>query len=190
MMSSVLEALTPFINELKALNVQEHDDIFNMQKVSSIVQFWVNQSDWLEERFKTVDTSEGFKSWLIYEESNHCLAVNLVAWEPGREISPHDHRTWAVVGCVSGIEENYFWRRLDNGLIPGYADIERQEPPIICHPGDVITIQANQIHSVVNIASVTAVSLHVYGKNLNYTNRCKYDPVNKTAEHFVIDFNQ
>ncbi|WP_131783357.1 cupin [Legionella gresilensis] len=188
-MNLIMKALTPFINDLKALHVQEHHDASNMKKISSILQSWVKQSDWLEDQFKIVDTPEGFKSWLLYEEPNHCLAVNLVAWEPGREILPHDHRTWAVVGCVRGIEENYFWTRLDDGSSPGYADLKRQEPPITCHPGEVIAIEANQIHSVVNVANEVAISLHVYGKNLNYTNRCKYDPIKKTAEPFVIDFN-
>ncbi|STX51474.1 putative Cupin region protein [Legionella busanensis] len=189
MINLILPALAPFINDLKALNIKGQGTFLDMKKVQSLMQQWVQKSDWLEEQFTIVNTPKGFKSWLLYEEPNHDMAVNLVAWQPGCEIAPHDHCTWAVVGCISGIEKNYFWTRLDDGSIPGYADLKRQEPPVICHPGEVIAIKADQIHSVVNIADVIAISLHVYGRNLNYTNRCKYDPSKHTVEDFVIDFN-
>ncbi|HHT0594283.1 TPA: cupin [Legionella anisa] len=131
----------------------------------------------------------GFTSWLIFEEPDHSLAVNLVAWGPGREITPHDHKTWGVVGCVVGIEKNYFWIRKDDGSQLGYANIKKQNKPITCFPGDVIVFNPDDIHSVVNVSDSVAISLHVYGKNLNYTNRFQYNPLTKTAEPFIVDFN-
>ncbi|WP_419418406.1 cupin [Legionella sp. D16C41] len=185
----LLPDLAPFIQELKALKVDEHDEAYNRQSVSLLVKTWVKEPTWLSEQFKQVNNLSGFSSWLIHEEPNHSLAVNLVAWEPGREITPHDHNTWAVVGCVCGIEENYFWTRLDDGLIPDYAELKREEPAIVCHPGEVISIAANQIHSVINKTNDIAVSLHVYGMNLNFTNRLQYDPLNKRAKPFFISYS-
>ncbi|HHF7375683.1 cysteine dioxygenase family protein [Legionella bozemanae] len=181
--------LLPLIQELRQLNILEHDNHDNMKKVSLILRKWVKKTDWLEEHFYAVDPVNGFTSWLIFEEPDHSLAVNLVAWEPGREITPHDHKTWGVVGCVTGVEKNFFWLRRDDGSQPGYADIKKQNKPIICFPGDVITFNPDDIHSVVNIADSVAISLHVYGKNLNYTHRFQYNPMTNTAEPFIVDFN-
>ncbi len=110
-----------------------------------------------------------------------------MSWEPAREIIPHDHKTWSVVGCVKGIEENYLWTRLDNGLKDDYAHIER-EKSIRCQPGDIISFFPDDIHSVKNISDEVAISLHVYGKNLNYTHRLKYNPETRKSEFFIVDF--
>ncbi|MBN9228086.1 MULTISPECIES: cysteine dioxygenase family protein [Legionella] len=181
--------LKPLIQELRQINILKHDDQYNIEKVSIVLSNWVKKTEWLEEHFYTVDPVNGFTSWLIFEEPDHTLAVNLVAWEPGREITPHDHNTWGVVGCVVGIEENYSWMRMDDGTQPGYADIKKQNKSITCFPGDVIGFSPNDIHSVVNTSDSVAISLHVYGKNLNYTNRFQYNPPKKTAEPFIISFN-
>ncbi|HHF7366432.1 TPA: cupin [Legionella bozemanae] len=181
--------LLPLIQELRQLNILEHDNHDNMKKVSLILRKWIKKTDWLEEHFYAVDPVNGFTSWLIFEEPDHSLAVNLVAWEPGREITPHDHKTWGVVGCVTGVEKNFFWLRRDDGSQPGYADIKKQNKPIICFPGDVIAFNPDDIHSVVNISDSVAMSLHVYGKNLNYTHRFQYNPMTNTAEPFIVDFN-
>lgn len=181
--------LMPLIQELRQLNVLKHDDHYNIEKVSAVLRHWVKKTDWLEDRFYVVDAVNGFTSWLIFEEPDHSLAVNLVAWEPGREITPHDHKTWGVVGCLVGVEENYLWLRMDDGSQPGYADIKKQNKVITCFPGDVIAFTANDIHSVVNVSDAVAISLHVYGRNLNYTDRLQYNSLNKTAQPFIVDFN-
>jgi predicted metal-dependent enzyme (double-stranded beta helix superfamily) len=183
------KGLEPFIEELKTYNILVHDDYTNITRVSGLLSQWVIRQDWLEEKYYYVDSTVGFSSWLLHEEKDHSLAINLVAWEPGREITPHDHKTWGVVGCVVGIEKNYQWVRIDDGSKPGYAEIERQKTAIIRPAGGIITFLPDDIHSVVNESEKIAISLHVYGKNLNYTGRNQYDPVNKTIRPFLVNFN-
>lgn len=181
--------LVPLIQELRQLNILEHEDHYNIEKVSLILKNWVKRTDWLEDYFYLVDTTKGFTSWLIFEESDHSLAINLVAWEPGREIISHDHKTWSVVGCVVGVEQNYLWNRVDDGTKEGYAEIKKENKAITCFPGDIIAFNSNDIHSVVNVSDSVAISLHIYGRNLNYTNRLQYNPLTKTAEPFIINFS-
>ncbi|KTC84945.1 cupin [Legionella brunensis] len=183
------QKLIPLVQELRALKILEHDDTSNIARVSAILSSWVSRDDWLEEHYFEVDTVQGFTSWLLHEEPDHSLAINLLTWEPKREITPHDHNTWGVVGCIRGIEENYFWTRLDDGSKPGYAKIKRENNFLRCFPGDIIRLAADDIHSVINISDSVGISLHVYGKNLNYTNRSKYDPINNKFEPFIIDFS-
>ncbi len=183
-----LKCLAKCIAELRTLEVQKHDNLTNIDRVSTILKRWIIRKDWLEEKYYHYDAAVGFSSWLLHEEPDHTLAVNLVAWQPGREIVPHDHKTWAVVGNVVGIEKNNFWKRIDDGSKIGYAEIEK-EKEVIVPAGELITFLPNDIHSVINLSDGVAISLHVYGKNLNYTNRFQYDPDNKTAKPFIVNFN-
>jgi predicted metal-dependent enzyme (double-stranded beta helix superfamily) len=187
MNKSLPSALIPFIKQLQQLNSSKNTDEYNIEKVSLILKEWLKK-DWLESDFYTVDPETGFSSWLLHEELDHSLAVTLVSWEPEREITPHDHKTWSVVGCVKGIEENYLWTRLDNGSKEGYAHIEREKSVVRCHPGDTISFYPDDIHSVKNVSDDVAISLHVYGRNLNYTNRFKYNPETRKSELFIVDF--
>lgn len=181
--------LIPFIAELKAVNIQHHDDNTNIVNVSEILARWIVHKDWLDERYYYVDPNIGFSSWLIYEEKDHSLAVNIVAWQSGREIIPHDHQTWGVVGSVVGVEKNYFWKRVDDGTRPGYAEIMREKAAIIRPAGGLISFLPDDIHSVINESGETAISLHVYGKNLNYTGRHQYDPVNNLIQPFMVNYS-
>ncbi|MCZ4677632.1 cupin [Legionella pneumophila] len=183
------KGLIPFITELKALNILRQDDNTNIALVSEILARWVVDKEWLDERFYYVNPEVGFNSWLIHEEKDHTLAVNIVAWQSGREITPHDHQTWGVVGSIIGVEKNYFWKRMDDGSKPGYAEIIREKTAVIRPAGGVIGFLPNDIHSVINESDDVAISLHVYGKNLNYTGRHQYDPVNNLMQPFIVNYS-
>jgi 4-amino-4-deoxychorismate lyase len=43
-------------------------------------------------------------------------------------------------------------------------------------PGDVLALQPDSIHSVINETGSVTVSLHVYGKHVNHTERSQFDP--------------
>ena len=96
------------------------------------------------------------------------------AWLPGRGPTPHDHGTWAVVAGVDGAETNISWERLDDGSRPGHASLRKREERIV-GPGDVLTFLPGAIHSVVNHTREVTVSLHVYGFNINLTQRAQFD---------------
>ena len=133
-----------------------------------------------------VDEAQGFGSHLIAENRDHTLAVIITSWITNRETPPHDHDTWAVIGCVKGSENNIFWDRHDDKGDPDFADISRGKV-ITCNPGDIVTMKTDDIHSVVNpMQDGVSVSLHVYGKHFNHTNRKKFDPDNKTVQPFIV----
>lgn len=186
---STPKGLIPFIEELRSLNTQCCDDHTNINNVSTILKRWVGRQDWLEEKYYHVDMEVGYSSWLIHEEKDHTLAVYIDAWYPGRGIVPHDHKTWGIVGSVIGVEKNFFWTRIDDGSKPGYAEIKRQDSVVLRPAGAIVSFLPDDIHSVVNESETLAISLHVYGKNLNYSGRHQYDPVKKTMKPFFIKFS-
>lgn len=90
-----------------------------------------------------------------------------------------------MVAGVDGAKTNTFWTRVDDGSRPGQAEIRRQGDRVL-RPGDVVTFQPDSIHSVVNETAHITVSLHVYGKHMNYTTRSQFDPEQGTEKAFFL----
>ena len=58
---------------------------------------------------------------------------------------------------VIGAERNTLWACIDDGSRAGYAEVRRQEDRVL-GPGDVLTLQPDSIHSVIN--DTTSVTIH------------------------------
>jgi len=110
----------------------------------------------------------------LHEEADHTIAIFVVTWAPGEETPPHDHRTWAVIAGLEGQETQHWWRRLDDGAVEGVARIERSASERI-DAATVLTMGSDAIHSLHNDSGGLSVTLHVYGVNVDYTDRRKYD---------------
>jgi predicted metal-dependent enzyme (double-stranded beta helix superfamily) len=86
------------------------------------------------------------------------LTVAKVVVPPLYELHPHGHLMWAVVGTVAGREDNTFFIRAGERLVPvGGASYDE---------GQVGILNADVIHSVRNPTSAHTVGLHVYGGDL------------------------
>lgn len=131
--------------------------------------------EWLRDDACQPDVAQGFGFHLLHEEPDHQLAVFVASWLPGRGTPPHDHGTWAVVAGLKGCERNTRWRRIDDGARPGYAEISVAEERLV-GAGDVVVMRNGVIHSVRNEGVGVSVSLHIYGRHVNYTGRSQFDP--------------
>ena len=181
--------LIPFIKELQALNVQQCDDQTNIINVSTILKKWIIKHEWLNEEYYQIPAGDSFKSRLIYEEDNLTLSVYVDAWMPNQDICPHDHQTWAVIGSVIGTEKNVLWRRVDDKSQPGVAVIQKTGKVFFLESGDVLGLLPDDIHSIVNESNFISISMQVYGKSLNNTNRMQFDPVKNTVKPFILNFD-
>jgi predicted metal-dependent enzyme (double-stranded beta helix superfamily) len=153
--------------------------------VSPLVREFACSKTWLEAKHYECDRDQGFGAHLLHEEHDHTLAIFAGAWLPGRGAPPHNHGTWAVVAGVDGAERNTCWTRVDDGARTGYAEI-RKESEHVVGPGEVLTLQPESIHSVINDTDRVSVSLHVYGRHINHTHRFRFDPDQRTAAPFVV----
>ena len=93
-------------------------------------------------------------------------------------------RTLVVAG-VDGPEKNTFWQRTDDGSRAGYAELNKVSESVF-GVGDVVAMLPDDIHAVLNETDQVTLSLHVYGKHMNYTGRSMFDPDNKTETPFVV----
>jgi predicted metal-dependent enzyme (double-stranded beta helix superfamily) len=177
--------LVDFIQDLRIIAAETEDPHIIITRVSPLAQRVALEKDWLQKEHYTCDPTQGFGVHLLHEEEDHTLAVFAISWLPGRGAPPHNHGTWAVVAGVDGPEKNTFWKRLDDGAQPGYADVVWHGEKIFT-AGETVAFLPHEIHSVTNETDAVTVSFHVYGRHLNYTGRSQFDPVAKTATPFIV----
>jgi predicted metal-dependent enzyme (double-stranded beta helix superfamily) len=105
------------------------------------------------------------------------LTILNLCWGPGMVFKPHDHRMWAVIGIYAGREENFFYRRTEQGLVKrGMKEL---------NVNDTAPLGAAVIHSVTNPLDQVTAAIHVYGGNFFNTPRSEWDP--ETLEEHPYD---
>lgn len=178
-------SLSDYVDDLRAITAKTQDDEAIIHQVRPLAKRMADSKDWLDQRYYECDEEQGFGVHLLHEEADHTLAIFAVAWLPGRGTPPHDHGTWAVVAGVDGPEKNIFWKRADDGSRPGYAEI-RHNGERVYADGDVVAMLPGEIHTVRNESNAVTLSLHTYGKHVNFTERSQFDSEKNTATPFLL----
>jgi len=135
--------------------------------------------------YRVCDETQGFGAHLLHEEGQHELAVLMFAWLSDRGTPPHNHETWAVVAVVEGEECETHFARKDDGSKAGYAELEKTSDGMM-RTGDVSMCMPQGIHGVWNKSDKLSISLHTYGKHINFTGRSSFDPENKTETPYLV----
>jgi predicted metal-dependent enzyme (double-stranded beta helix superfamily) len=184
-MAIAVYTLSHFIDDLRTITAQTQDPDAIIAQLSPLAERVALSKDWLKPEHYACDEEQGFGVHLLHEEPDHTLAIFAIAWLPGRGAPPHNHGTWAVVSGVDGQETNIFWKRRDNGARPGYAEVDWNGEKEF-GPGEVVAFLSHEIHSVENRTGAVTVSLHTYGKHLNYTGRSQFDPPARVEKPFLV----
>jgi len=100
------------------------------------------------------------------------LTVLHIVWGPQMTIMPHNHRMWAVIGLLSGCEDNIFWRRI-KGDPQGRLEAAGAQA---LRAGDCVPLGKDVIHSVTNPIPRLTSAIHVYGGDFFAAERSDWDP--------------
>ena len=160
--------LGDFVTELRAATSASAAEAAMLERLKPLVERFARSRAWVRPAYYECDAEQGFGVHVLHEEPDHGLWVIAASWLPHRGAPPHNHGTWAVVAGIDGEEINILWHRRGNRL-------ERRGSETI-GPGQVATFLSNAIHSVLNEGERTTLSLHVYGRNLNFAERSRFDP--------------
>jgi predicted metal-dependent enzyme (double-stranded beta helix superfamily) len=159
--------LGDFVKELRAAALVSVAEAATVERVKPLVERLARSRAWVRPGYYECDSEQGFGVHVLHEEPDHSLWVIAASWLPHRGAPPHNHGTWAVVAGIDGEEKNIIWRRRGNRLERGGSET--------IGPGQVATFLSNAIHSVINEGERTTLSLHVYGRNLNFAERSRFD---------------
>ena len=182
--------LEDYVADLRTITAETDDPQRIIERVRPLAQRMAECGDsWLKSEYYDFDEEQGVGLTVLHEEADHTLAVFAVCWGPGRGVPPHDHGTWAVVAGVDGKETNRFWKRVDDRSKTGYAEIVLAGEKVFGH-AEVLSLLPDAIHSVVNETDMTTVSLHTYGKHVNFTVRSQFDPKANTQLPFILNIKE
>lgn len=173
-MATDFYTLERFVGDLRSIAAGSTGDKTIVHHVRPLAQRLVLSGGFLKPRHFQCDEEQGFSFNILHEEPDHTLSVAVLSWLPGRGTPPHNHGTWGIVVGVKGREKNVFWRRVDDGARPGHARLEKMNEKEF-ETGEAIVFLRDTIHSVINETDRISTSLHVYGKNVNYTGRSQFD---------------
>jgi predicted metal-dependent enzyme (double-stranded beta helix superfamily) len=175
---------TRFVRDLRTITTARSPGAI-IAELRPVVRQQALSGGWVLPEHYACDPVQGFGVHVLHEEMDQTLWVVAFSWLPGRGAPPHDHRTWAVVAGVEGLEKNTYWRRLDEGRRPGHAELALIGDEVV-GPGDVVALLPDAIHSVSNETDRVTLSLHVYGRNLNRVGRSQFDPEKQTESPFIV----
>jgi len=169
-----------FIDEVRLAVAETPDSAAVVERVVPLMRPLAGDRSWIRPAFYEVDANQGFGIVVLHEEADDGpvggFLVETICWAPGRGVAPHDHRTWGAVIGLDGRETNVDWRRLDDGRVPGRAELETAAETVV-GPGVVKTFAPADIHSIRNDSDRPSLSLHVYGRNLAKLDRSEFNPL-------------
>ncbi|MFI0453883.1 cysteine dioxygenase [Actinomadura sp. 6N118] len=103
-----------------------------------------------------------FAGHRLHMEPDGSFSMVAIVWQPGALTRIHDHVTWCVFGVLAGVEHEDLYTVSEDGT----ALIEVGSNPNLT--GDVSGFAPpGDIHRVRNVGDSTAVSLHIYGTDLD-----------------------
>lgn len=135
-----------------------------------ILELAAHKEIWSETDFPSPAEGEKQNRYLIGQEGPSGISLYLNVMRGGKSIPPHNHTTWACIAAVEGVELNTLYDRLDDGSIPGKAEI-RQRETIPVEPGNAIAMLPDDVHSVEVRGDQTIRHLHFYGSPLETLDR-------------------
>ena len=178
-------SLEQYVNDLRAITAKEADAVKITDLVAPLAMRFAQSAGWFRPEFRECDAEQGFGVHMLHEEPNHDLAVFLVSWLPNRGTPPHNHKAWAVVVGMEGEEQEISYDRLGDGATPGFADLRRGGEQVMT-AGDIARCYPEHIHRVWNVGKNVSMSLHSYGRHINYTGRSEFDVEHKHERPFVV----
>lgn len=158
--------------DLRDLKARGLDEPAMLLEASELVKRLVlMKHNWLRTYMTTPPSAPGssMSRYVLHEEPDHSLALFVVTSRAGQENAPHDHGTWAVIAGLEGWETQRFWKPVGNAEVEASAQGRLDASTVVAVP-------SGAIHSLHNDSPAVAVTLQLYGMNVDFTEHRTYTP--------------
>jgi predicted metal-dependent enzyme (double-stranded beta helix superfamily) len=159
--------------DLRDLQAQGADEPAMLREAPELVKRLVlMKHNWLRTYMTTPPGSPGpvMSRFVLHEEPDHSLALFVVTSRAGQGNAPHDHGTWAVIAGLEGWETHCLWKRASGD------EVEAQHAGQRIDAATVVAVPSGAIHSLHNDSDAVAVTLQLYGMNVDFTEHRTYTP--------------
>jgi predicted metal-dependent enzyme (double-stranded beta helix superfamily) len=163
-MLHVENELTDFVADIEVLVAAQTDPHVITAAVQARLATLLGGTGFLTPEQQAPDTAH-YRSHLLAVAPSRKFSVVGLIWLPGQVTPIHDHICWCVVGVVQGVErEDRFGLRCDGAdtrwLVPAGS-----ETLTVGHTCALVPPEEN-IHRVCNAGDDLAISIHVYGEDI------------------------
>jgi len=157
-----------------------------IKEVSAITKRLVADGSWLAARHR-VGLPDTYARHLLHRDRFNRFVVLSLVWMPGQMTPIHDHSCWGVMGMLEGSLEVVDYERLDDATRPDYAELRESGGAEVAR-GSVgyVLPPYQEIHTIGNVSDEPAVSIHIYGRDLDLIN--VYDQVSRKVTPMRIKY--
>jgi predicted metal-dependent enzyme (double-stranded beta helix superfamily) len=168
-----------FINDVESMRRTIPSEAELVQHVASRLAHLNRDTHWLPVSARQ-PSDEGYIQHVLHVAPDGGFSVCALVWKPGQSTPVHDHVAWCVVGVYEGVEREIRYRLDRSGASPclvqcGTCTATAGEAAAMLPDG-------KDIHSVINAGDSVAISIHVYGADLNKLG----SSINRRFDHLPI----
>lgn len=152
----------------------------------------LSDAGWFQEFFKKLLMDPGFlnrqptsvyrNEITLHRSPGQSFSVLAYIWEPHRPSPIHDHGAWGLIGSLIQPVRETKYRRLDDGRVEGYAELERTSSRVIEPGGTSHVLPLDEgIHQMGAAGEQMAVSVGVYGRAIRQGYSQFFDPAGRNV---------
>ena len=162
-----------FCMEMEKITTRIEGDDRQIAEAKELIKDLLDDTSWftgyLLSKLMQTGTDEKTGIWpnefTIFKSRERNFSVLAYIWEPGADDRPHDHGAWGIISPVTGVIYETKYRRIDNALKEGYAELEVTSQKFISPGSSTVVLPHDKgIHAMSNPGSIAAASINVYGK--------------------------
>jgi predicted metal-dependent enzyme (double-stranded beta helix superfamily) len=179
-MPSIPTALDAFIRDLAVIHERCREDQAGLVEMTRLrLAQLVAQPDVLPEN-ACAGSTDHYTQHVLHVAPDRSHSVVALVWYPGQHTPIHDHVSWCVVGVYEGEESQTLYHLAEDE--DGLCLVEKGQET--AGPGSCTSLipPAENIHRVANDGSARAISIHVYGADIERLG----SSVNRTFDHLAV----
>lgn len=159
-----------YVADVEGILDRRRSSPVKVREISALTEELVAAPDWLAPEHRRAEPDRYARYLLHRDRANRFVVMSLV-WLPGQATPVHDHSCWGVMGLITGELEEVLYERLDDGSRPDYAELEEAGRQRVS-PASTSSILPpyREIHRIGNATDGAAISIHVYGRDLDEIN--------------------